>query len=84
MTAMLASKVRGAVAVLTLKQPGQLNAIGSEMIGQLAEAITRAETDDQVRACVIAGAGRGFSAGADLSEIEQLPDARASGRSSGG
>jgi 1,4-dihydroxy-2-naphthoyl-CoA synthase len=73
----LLSEVRGPVAVLTLNRPGRLNAIGREVLGQLAGAVARAAADDRVRALVIAGAGRAFSAGADLGEIEALPDARA-------
>jgi enoyl-CoA hydratase len=73
----LLSEVRGPVAVLTLNRPGRLNAIGRDVLGLLAEAVARAAADDRVRALVIAGAGRAFSAGADIGEIEALPDARA-------
>jgi enoyl-CoA hydratase len=73
----LLSEVRGPVAVLTLNRPGRLNAIGRDVLGLLAKAVAQAAADDRVRALVIAGAGRAFSAGADLGEIEALPDARA-------
>jgi enoyl-CoA hydratase len=67
----------GQVTVLTLNRPGRLNAIGSDMLGPLADAVAVAAADERVRALVIAGAGRAFCAGADLGEIEALPDARA-------
>jgi enoyl-CoA hydratase len=73
----LLSETRGQVAVLTLNRPDRLNAIGSEVLGLLAAAVAKAVADEGVRALVIAGAGRAFCAGADLSEIEVLPDARA-------
>ncbi len=71
------SETRGPVAVLTLNRPGRLNAIGRDVLGLLAAAVAEAAADERVRALVITGAGRAFCAGADLSEIEALPDARA-------
>lgn len=73
----LLSQTCDQVAVLTLNRPGRLNAIGSDVLALLAAAVTEAAYDDDVRALVIAGAGRAFSAGADLDEIEALADARA-------
>ena len=73
----LLSETRGQVAVLTLNRPGRLNAIGGDVLGLLAAAVTEAAADERVRALVIAGAGRAFCAGADLDEIEALPGARA-------
>jgi enoyl-CoA hydratase len=73
----LLTQNHGQVAVLTLNRPGRLNAIGREVLAGLADAVAGAVADARVRALVIAGAGRTFSAGADLDEIEALPDARA-------
>ena len=72
---MLASERRGRVAVLTLNRPDRLNAIGTQTLDLLAAALAAAHQDAQVRALVIAGAGRAFCAGADLGEIEAMPDA---------
>ncbi len=77
MESALLSRTNGPVTVLTLNRPARLNAIGSDVLGLLAAAVAAAAADDQVRALVIAGAGRAFCAGADLTEIEALPDARA-------
>ncbi len=77
MESALLSRTNGPVAVLTLNRPARRNAIGSDVLGLLAAAVAAAAADDQVRALVIAGAGRAFCAGADLTEIEALPDARA-------
>ncbi len=57
---------RGSVALLTLNRPEKLNAINEPMIGALDAALDAAEADESVRAIVVAGAGRAFSAGFDL------------------
>lgn len=66
MTGVLLSERRGAVLVLTLNRPGKLNALDAGLIGALGSALDSAETDDGVRAIVVTGAGRAFSAGADI------------------
>ena len=73
----LLTETCGQVALLTLNRPDRLNAIGRDVLGPLAAAVTETAADERVRALVIAGAGRAFCAGADLGEIEALPDARA-------
>jgi len=60
------SERRGAVAVLTLNRPDKLNAINVPVIEALDAALDAAEADESVRAIVVAGAGRAFSAGFDL------------------
>ncbi len=60
------SERRGSVALLTLNRPDKLNAINEPMIGALDAALDAAEADDSVRAIVVAGKGRAFSAGFDL------------------
>jgi enoyl-CoA hydratase/carnithine racemase len=64
-----------AVAVLTLNRPEKLNALSTEVEADLGAALE----DDAVassRAVVFAGAGRAFSAGADVNEMrEQTPEA---------
>lgn len=57
---------RGAIAHLRLNREEKLNAINGEMLDQLAEALAEAESDDDVRALVLSGEGRAFSAGFDL------------------
>jgi enoyl-CoA hydratase len=57
---------RGAVALLTLNRPDKLNAINGPVIEALDRALDAAEADESVRAVVVAGRGRAFSAGFDL------------------
>jgi hypothetical protein len=60
--------VADAVATITLDQPDTLNALSIAMKVALREAVSRAATDDAVRAVVLTGAGRGFCVGQDLRE----------------
>ena len=69
---MLRVEVRDRVAVFTLDRPERLNAVGTETVGLLRDALALVREDDGVRALVLTGAGRAFSAGADLGEIESF------------
>ncbi|WP_020501635.1 enoyl-CoA hydratase/isomerase family protein [Sciscionella marina] len=60
------------VRVLRLNRPEKLNALNTELTRALHDALVEADRSDDVRAVVLAGAGRGFCAGADLSEFGQL------------
>ncbi len=55
-----------------------MNAFDSVMTGELIEAITRLDDDDETRVIVVTGAGRAFSAGADMSG-SATPGTRAGG-----
>lgn len=57
---------QGAVAVITLNRPDAMNSFNTELRADLVEAIAKAHADDIVRAVVLTGEGRCFSAGADL------------------
>ena len=57
------------VATITLNRPEVLNAMSFQLIGELDQAVTDVEADDEVGAVIITGAGeRAFSAGADIHE----------------
>ncbi len=58
----------GPALVVTLNRPERLNAFTPWMRDELIGAFDRADADDGVRAVIVTGAGRGFCAGADLSE----------------
>jgi len=57
---------RDHVAVLTLNRPDRLNAISVPLREEVHAAVAALKADDEVRALVLTGAGRGFCAGADL------------------
>jgi enoyl-CoA hydratase/carnithine racemase len=54
------------VLTITLNRPDRLNAFTPTMGHELIEAFDRADADDDVRAIIVTGEGRGFCAGADL------------------
>jgi enoyl-CoA hydratase/carnithine racemase len=58
----------GPVRRLTLNRPGKLNALDTALVAALSTALAVAAEDDAVRVLVIAGAGRSFCAGYDLTE----------------
>lgn len=58
--------VEGAIARITLNRPSALNAFDAPLRAQLTAALERAAADEAVRAVVLTGTGRAFSAGADL------------------
>ncbi len=64
---------QGPVAVATLNRPQALNSFTRQMHRDLWAALDRAEANPAIRALVITGAGRGFCAGADLSEFDFTP-----------
>jgi enoyl-CoA hydratase len=59
----------GHVAYITLNRPEKLNAVSPELVRDWSAAMTEAEDDDEVKVIVFKGAGRAFSAGADLTGV---------------
>jgi enoyl-CoA hydratase len=67
MTDVVLYERRGPTAWITLNRPEKLNALNDAVVRGLEDAVARATADDEVRVVVLAGAGRAFSAGYDLS-----------------
>ena len=67
------------VMTITLNRPERLNAWTGEMCEELKDAFDRSDADDDVRAVIVTGAGRGFCAGADLGSGGETFDYRARG-----
>lgn len=61
---------RRGVAVITLSRPDKANAMTQAMADELHQHCSRADTDRSVRVVVLAGEGKHFSAGSDLSSLE--------------
>jgi enoyl-CoA hydratase/carnithine racemase len=68
------------ILTLTLNRPDRLNALNHRMVDELIDGFDRADADDEVRAIIVTGAGRGFCAGADLTEGDRSFDYAAQGR----
>ncbi len=70
MTAELKSTSHGATMVLTVSNPEHRNALGPEMYAAGVEALSVAETSNDVRSVVIVGQGKLFSAGGNLQRLQ--------------
>src|SRR5690606_41584810 len=62
---------------LTLDRPDRRNALSADLVAALRAALAEAAEDDAVRVVVLTGAGRAFSAGADLAALQALQTASA-------
>ena len=62
-------KLERNVAVVTLNRPDKLNALTDEMYNRLAELFTQFQSEDEVRAVIITGAGRAFCSGSDVTTM---------------
>jgi len=67
-TEVVLTETVGAVRRITMNRPQKLNAMNAELVDALVAALDDAERDDAVAVIVMAGAGRAFSAGADISK----------------
>jgi len=66
---------RGAVARVRMNRPQVFNAFDEAMIGELDLAFTELDIDPEVRVIVLEGAGKAFSAGADLQWMQRASNA---------
>jgi enoyl-CoA hydratase len=64
-------EIADGVALVTLNRPKALNALNSQLLGELAEALASFETDKAVRCVVLTGSERAFAAGADIKEMSE-------------
>lgn len=71
MSGVVAYETSAGAATITLNRPEKINALSKAVVAELHNALGRAESDDDVRAVVLRGAGRHFSSGFDLHEEVQ-------------
>lgn len=60
------------VLTITLNRPGQLNALNTQLLTELADCLAIAKKDDMIKAILLTGHGKAFCAGADVSELSPL------------
>ena len=65
-----------AVACLTLNRPAVYNALNQEIKAQLIDRLDECKNDDDIRAIILTGAGKGFCSGADMSDLSTRPSPR--------
>ena len=66
----LSLEIENMVATITINRPKMMNAFNEQLILDMGDATEQVKNDSQIRVLVITGEGRGFSAGADLTEKE--------------
>lgn len=72
MSEVVLCQIAEGVAVFTLNRPDKLNAINHAVIDTLMALLDAVEADDKVGAVIVTGAGRAFSAGADIAEFSGI------------
>ncbi len=70
--ALVVTERDGAVGVVLLNRPKQLNALSDELMDALVSALRELDEDDEVRAIVLGGGERAFAAGADIAQLAQM------------
>jgi enoyl-CoA hydratase len=68
------------IMLITLSRPDRLNAMTSTMITELEHVVRAVDLDANLRAVIVTGAGRGFSAGLDLQDQGVAPGGEGVGR----
>src|SRR6201999_1432736 len=64
---------RGHTLIVTLNRPHARNALSTEMMQIMVEAWDRVDNDDDIRCCILTGAGGYFCAGMDLKAATKKP-----------
>lgn len=62
-------EIADGVALITLNRPDALNALNSQILGELATAVEKADVSEKVRCIVLTGSEKAFAAGADIKEM---------------
>ena len=65
-------EIRERVALITLNRPQALNALNSQLVGELNQALDRLEADPQIGCIVLTGSSKAFAAGADIKELADM------------
>jgi methylglutaconyl-CoA hydratase len=67
--------VEQSVARITLNRPDKRNALNSEIVDELKDAIRASAHDENVKVALLTGAGKDFSSGADLAALRRISEA---------
>jgi methylglutaconyl-CoA hydratase len=72
MSESLAIERQGPIGLITMNRPERHNAFDDVLIQELTEALRSMEAEDGIRVVVLSGAGKSFSAGADLNWMKRM------------
>ena len=72
MSESLAIERQGPLGLVTMNRPERHNAFDDALIAELTEALRSMEAEDGIRVVVLSGAGKSFSAGADLNWMKRM------------
>jgi methylglutaconyl-CoA hydratase len=72
MSTSLAIERHGPIGLITMNRPERHNAFDDELVRELTEALRSMEAEEGVRLVVLSGAGKSFSAGADLNWMKRM------------
>src|SRR5262245_12904204 len=75
----LVSRPHTGIVQITMNRPARLNAMTTELVEGLHQALNEVKADASARVVILTGAGRGFCAGLDLRGYGEAPDAPATG-----
>lgn len=67
--------VEQSIARITLNRPDKRNALDSEIVGEVKDALRVSARDENVRVVLLAGAGKDFCSGADLAALRRISEA---------
>jgi methylglutaconyl-CoA hydratase len=72
MSTSLATERQGPIGLITMNRPERHNAFDDELVRSLTDALRSMEAEESVRLVVLCGAGKSFSAGADLNWMKRM------------
>ncbi|SIS49754.1 enoyl-CoA hydratase [Paracoccus saliphilus] len=64
-------EIEDEIALIRLNRPEARNALNSQLLDELSEALTKADRNDKVRCIVLTGSEKAFAAGADIKEMSE-------------
>jgi enoyl-CoA hydratase len=64
------TEIKGSVGIATLNRPDSLNALNTDMLNELADALEGWDAGSEVRCMIVTGSERAFAAGADIKEMQ--------------
>lgn len=68
-------EIDGNIAVVTLNRPQKLNALNSQLVSELTQALDKCAKDSMIRVVVLQGVKKYFCVGADISEVPEMINA---------